>query len=226
MKNRMITKMTRGLKAVLPLLMLAILFSACSKDDDVSIPQVTVGFDQEEYGIPFGGEVIIRVQSDKAVDQDVTVPFSITGSLAASDYSVAENAFVIKKGNKEAQVKINVLKDVAEDDFLEVQLNSAGSNVKFGTQKAKVAVLAGDVIIYSFEKEDYIMTETAVVTLNLSTIKGFYTAEKDMTFELELDEESTAIEGTHFNFANGNTITVPAGKTQGSVTLNFIGEKP
>src|SRR5690606_37617410 len=185
MKKRMITKMTKGLKAVLPLLVLTILFSACSKDDDVSIPQVTIGFDQEEYGIPFGGEVIVRIQSNTTVDQDITVPFTIVGSLRASDYSVAENAFVIRKGTKEAQVKINILKEVADDDFLEVQLNPGGTNVILGTPKAKIGVLASDVMIYSFDKESYIMTETAVVTLNLATINGSFIAEKDMVFELE-----------------------------------------
>src|SRR5690606_31771462 len=123
MKERMITKMTRGLKAVLPLLTLTILLGACSKSDDVNpSQQVTVGFDQEEYGIPFGGEVIVRVQSNETAEQDITVPFSVSGSLEADDYTIAENAFVIKKGSKEAQVKINITKELSDDDFLEIEL--------------------------------------------------------------------------------------------------------
>lgn len=221
----MITKMTRGLRAVLPLLMLAILFSACSKNDDVN-PQITVGFEKVEYGIPFGGEVIVKVQSNVVADEDITLPFTVSGSLQATDYTIAEDDFVIKKGTKEAEIKVNITKNISEEDFLDIQLTSPGANVRLGNAETKLALLPSEILIYSFDKENYILTESAVITFKLATVSGSYTAPRDMVFELDLDEASTAVEGTHFDFAAENKITIPAGKSEGSITLNLTGGKP
>src|SRR5690606_5510737 len=140
-------------------------------------------------------------------------------------YTIAEDAFVIKKGTKEAEVKVNITKSISEEDFLDIKI-SASADVKLGTKETKLALLPSEILIYSFDRENYIMSETAVVTLNLATTTGSYTAPRDMIFELDLDESSTAVLGTHFNFADGAIITVPAGKSQGSITLNLAGGKP
>src|SRR5690606_18562964 len=178
MKNRMITKMKQVFKtAVLPLLMLSILVSACSKNNDAN-PQVTIGFAQEQYGIPYGGEVIVKVQASRNVDQDMTVPFSITGSLDKADYTVAGESVVIKQGTKEAELKVTISKELSEDDFLQIELGSVGGNTVLAKSKTRLSVTPGDVIIYSFDKENYEMSESVLVTLDLKTSTGSFIAEE------------------------------------------------
>src|SRR5690606_8915608 len=161
----------------------------------------------------FNGEVIVKVQASRNVDQDMTVPFSITGSLEQADYTVAGESVVIKQGTKEVEIKVSISKELSEDDFLQIELGSVGGNTVLAKSKTRLSVTPEDVIIYSFDKENYEMSESVLVTLDLKTSTGSFIAEEDMTFAVELAEGSTAVEGEHFEFDGAAEIIVPAGKS-------------
>lgn len=80
-------------------------------------------------------------------------------------------------------------------------------------------------VIYSFTNRNATMFQTASAEISLYKRADLaqYSAPKDLVFPVEVDvEKSTAVEGTHFSFAGEKSITVPSGKSKGSLKLNFI----
>lgn len=198
------------------------LFASCSKDDD-SATLTTIGFAEERFSLDIENEATLRIVSTAAMSSGKTVPFTVTSNLVeGEDYELSTDKFTFAEGAREAQVTVTLLKDIADEDALEFSLNP----VEFGTlglSKATIGMSNADVILYTFDKPNYTMTNAVDVTLQLDKITGSFTAEKAITIEVEVDtEQSTAVEGTHFSFANGNTITIPAGQSKGVVKLNLI----
>lgn len=80
-------------------------------------------------------------------------------------------------------------------------------------------------VIYSFTYRNATMSETAKAEVSLLKGDGSssYTANKDLSFPFEINtEKSTAVEGTHYNFDGEKVITVPRGKSSGTIKLNLL----
>lgn len=196
------------------------LFTACSKSEDVG-SNIVFNLSQEEYGIPLSNEVEVKVLSSANIGGGAVVDYKINSSLVeGEDYKVSEKQFTFGQGAREASVTITFLRSLAEDEGLSLQLT--GSSVgSLGVSKASIGLSDADALIYTFGKESYTMTESAEVELSLTSVNGSFSAEKDIELEVELDDNSTAVEGVHFDFANGNKIVIPAGSNKGKIKLNF-----
>ena len=51
---------------------------------------------------------------------------------------------------------------------------------------------------------------------------GVYKVKVATTFDIEVDESSTAIEGVHYEFVNGAQVVVPINKNKGSFSIKYL----
>lgn len=207
---------------VLAFLAVTALLGACNKDKG-SAPPATVGFSQESFAVDYNDEAILKVVSSENFSTEQVVAFTVSGNLTKGvDYELSDEQFKFTSGSREATVAVRFLKEIDAADVLEFTLSPIGFGT-LGLSKATVGITVGDVVLYSFDKSNYTLTQTLEIGLQLSKATGSYTAEQALTFGVEVDtENSTAVEGVHFSFAEGKTISVPAGQNKGSIKLNLI----
>lgn len=83
-------------------------------------------------------------------------------------------------------------------------------------------------VIYSFSYDNATMFETATVQISLfrkeSPTQSF-TTPKDITFPIVVDETSTAVEGTHFEFDGEKALSVAKGTSKGTLKLKLLQKK-
>ncbi|NGM71918.1 DUF4843 domain-containing protein [Sphingobacterium sp. SGL-16] len=198
----------------------ATLLTSCSKDETVQLP--VVAFAKELYGLDFNNEAVVKVVSTAPFANNQSVDFTVSGGLVEGvDYTLSAKKFTFANGSNEATVVVKFLKSITEDTKLDLTLAPA-SFATLGLSKASVGVDISNTVIYSFDKENYTMTQSSDVVLQLSKISGAYTTEEALTFEVEVDPSSTAVEGEHFKFSNGKTITILAGQSKGTLKLDLI----
>ncbi len=196
---------------------------SCVKKDDYKLMTV-IGLTQETYGIDTKNETTLTVLANSPVNGEVH--FVITGDLKEGvDYEVVNKTFSFTNATA-AHVKIKFLKEVPQDATLEVLLLP----VDFGTlalAKAKVGLNLEEAVIYTFDYPAYEVSETTEITVSLSTVIGTFSNEMPVTLEVEVDvERSTAKEGVHFSFPEGNTITIEKRKSKGTIKVKLLKEEP
>ena len=84
-----------------------------------------------------------------------------------------------------------------------------------------------DDVIFSFSYDNATMFETATVEISLLKKENStqsFTAPKDITFPIVVDETSTAVEGTHFEFDGEKALTVAKGASKDVIVLKI--QKP
>ena len=196
------------------------LFMSCSKDETVQLP--IVAFAKEVYGLNFNNEATVKVVSTDAILNNQSIDFTVSSGLVEGvDYTLSSKKFTFENGSKEATVVVKFLKEISQDTKIELTLTPV-SFATLGLSKSSVFNDVNNSVIYSFDKENYTMTQTSDVVLQLSKIVGSYVTEQQLTFEVEVDPSSTAVEGTHFKFNAGKTITIPVGQSKGTLKLDFI----
>ncbi|PWM10190.1 MAG: hypothetical protein DBY02_01860 [Coprobacter fastidiosus] len=82
-----------------------------------------------------------------------------------------------------------------------------------------------DDVIFSFSYDNATMFETATVEISLLKKENStqsFTAPKDITFPIVVDETSTAVEGTHFEFDGEKALTVAKGASKGTLKLKLL----
>ena len=163
----------------------ATLLTSCSKDETVQLP--VVAFAKEVYGLDFNNEAVVRVVSTAPIANNQSVDFTVSGGLVEGvDYTLSAKKFTFANGSNEATVVVKFLKSITEDTKLDLTLAPA-SFATLGLSKASVGVDISNTVIYSFDKENYTMTQSSDVVLQLSKISGAYTTEEALTFEVEVD---------------------------------------
>ena len=86
-----------------------------------------------------------------------------------------------------------------------------------------VQLLGNNSVFMTFEKATDVLTENGNYTISLGTLEGLrYKVPAATTFEVTVDETSTAVEGTHFEFPNGKTITLDANDYEGKIAVKFL----
>lgn len=75
----------------------------------------------------------------------------------------------------------------------------------------------------SFENSTGKVGFSADFSIKLTNMKGgVYKVKVATTFDIEVDESSTAIEGVHYEFVNGAQVVVPINKNKGSFSIKYL----
>ncbi len=209
-------KWAHALKAFLAVV---VLLSACKKNDNE--PDLSLSFEKAAYSISPDGNVIIKLKASGNVGSDITVPVSFSGTaVKGTDYTVPLSAFVIKKGTNYAEMTIATLPAFSREKTIKVDMGNLPAGVQKGEMASTIVEAKGSVV-YSFEKRNNTMTETADVKVQLGTANGPYVVEKEIQIPIIVDASSTAVEGVHFEFEGAKQVVISAGKSAGMVKLKL-----
>lgn len=207
---------------VIFVVLLSLVASACVKKDDYKLMTV-IGLTQESYGIDRDNETTLTVLANSPVKGEV--PFTVSGDLKEGiDYELVDKTFSFANTTV-AHVKIKFLKDIPQEAVLDINLMP----IDFGTlalAKARIGLDLEETVLYTFDQTDYEVSEIGEIAVTLSTTSGTFSKEMAVALEVEVDtKKSTAKEGVHFSFPEGNKVTVPQRRSNGKVKIKLLKEE-
>ena len=199
-------------------------FVACNPDASETKPAVSF-----ESALPLldGANGVFRVVvNDYAGTDPITIPVSFGGSAVKdTDYKASADAFVV--GGETPVTEITVT-PFALSSGKEVTLTLEIPEGFMAGKYPMASFAFGQKQVYaSFAANTAELIGTGTVTVNVYDEKGSTLAlENGAEIAVEVDtQNSTAIEGTHFNFVGGKkAVVVAAGKKNGTVAIETVGD--
>lgn len=215
----------RSISYLLLLLSLLALTTSCRKRTTaIDLPQIN--FTDARYML--GKEdVTIRLEADAPMTERVELPYSFYGDAEeGKDFTCSSPTFVFEKGATEATLTVQRVPESIDDKGKSVTINLAEppTGYKLGVMNFATLELFGNRSAFiSFTSSEEMMTESVTASITLELMDGSrYRAPMAMTFPVQVDPESTAIEGVHFEFADAPAVSVRKNRNAGDVTLKFL----
>lgn len=202
-----------------------VMLASCSSDDNNNgLPQIYI--DQPFYTLA-KGSVTIDIKADQAPDTDVSIPVTFGGTaLEGVDFTAPEKNITLKAGETETSLTLSRIEESIGDDNKElyVNLQKAPEGFSLGLMNyASITLLSNNGVIMSFSENTGKVGFTGDFEINLGTMSGGrHKVKVATTFNLEIDESSTAIEGVHYEFTDGAKVTVPKNKYQGTFSIKLL----
>lgn len=202
----------------------AFILTSCSSDDNQRLPQIYI--DQPFYTLA-KGSIELKIKADQAPSTDVSIPVLFGGTAVEGiDFIVSESSISLKAGETETTFMITRIEENIGDENKElyVNLQKAPEGFSLGLMNyASVNLLNNNGIIMSFENSTGKVGFSADFSIKLMNMQGkSYKVKVATTFDIEVDESSTAIEGVHYEFVNGSQIVVPINKNTGSFSIKYL----
>lgn len=178
-----------------------------------------------------GGSMTVVVQLSKAWSQDVSVPFTLSGTAQGLgvDYAIATNSVVIPAGSASANIVITIIDDSIDEDSETVILTmGTPTNAQLDTTRATVhtaTILDNDpppVVTFTTDHQsgmEDIGTMTAVVQLSNASSKV-------VTVPFSVSPASTAIKGSDYTLtpdSPGQLVFSP-GTSSATININVIND--
>ena len=206
------------------LMSMTFILASCSSDDNQRLPQIYI--DQPFYTLA-KGSIELKIKADQAPLTDVFIPVLFGGTAVEGvDFTVSEPSILLKAGETEATFTLTRIEENIGDENKElyVNLQKAPEGFSLGLMNyASVNLLNNNGIIMSFENSTGKVGFSADFSIKLTNMKGgVYRVKVATTFDIEVDESSTAIEGVHYEFVNGAQVVVPINKNKGSFSIKYL----
>ena len=192
-------------------------------DDDEPIPVPDVMLSVDNAAIPEeAGVATFTATLSEVTTVPVTVDVSISGSAAASDYTVSGTQIVIAPGATTGSVTVTAVQDTEDenDETVIVDIDTVTGGNESGTQQQTTTItdddepVSPDVTLAvdnaSIAEADGVATFTATLS-EVTTVA--------VTVDLEITGSATA--GDDYN-ASGTQIEIAAGATSGSITVTAV----
>ena len=204
------------------LMSMTFILASCSSDDNQRLPQIYI--DQPFYTLA-KGSIELKIKADQAPLTDVFIPVLFGGTAVEGvDFTVSEPSILL--GETEATFTLTRIEENIGDENKElyVNLQKAPEGFSLGLMNyASVNLLNNNGIIMSFENSTGKVGFSADFSIKLTNMKGgVYKVKVATTFDIEVDESSTAIEGVHYEFVNGAQVVVPINKNKGSFSIKYL----
>lgn len=204
-----------------------LVFAACSDDEEggstQNLPQLN--FAAARYVLA-DDSVDIVLKADQAPASTVEIPVTFSGATEGQDFTASSTSFVLEAGMTEATIRLTrIVENIADEEkTLTINLGTVPAGYRAGTMSYTTVQLMGNNSVFmSFEKATDVLTENGNYTISLKTLEGSrYKVPAATTFEVIVDETSTAVEGTHFEFPNGKTITLDANDYEGKIAVKCL----
>ncbi len=207
------------------LLTLPMLLSACNKDDSgASI--ATISFERRTISLSSGSvDINLQVSGlDPASTQEYVVALKLSGSASENEYELSSDHFVIGGNNPVTTIKIRAKNYGSESKNLVMNL-VAPEGFTLGTNPSMIVTLGTqEAIVYNFlegtmELKDVVKPE--ITLLNMDGSK--YSVTQEMHIPAVVDkEQSTAVQGEHFEFDGDAEFVFVPGKERVSVTIKLL----
>ena len=213
-------------------LLCLLLGTACSSDDKrpADLPQINL--DKMHYALA-KGSTEVKLVAEEPTATEVVIPFTLYGkAVEGTDYTLSAHAFTFKPGEQEATVTFTRIEESIGDEGSELTLNldrhAAPQGFVLGLLNYTVVELMGkNTVIASFKRNTDLLTLSGNFSIQLEKMSGgIYKTPAALTYPIEVDPSSTAVEGVHFEFVNGPFAKIPKGRYEGSVALRFLKHEP
>lgn len=213
-------------------LLCLLLGTACSSDDKrpADLPQINL--EKMHYALA-KGSTEVKLVAEEPTATEVVIPFTLYGkAVEGTDYTLSAHAFTFKPGEQEATVTFTRIEESIGDEGSELTLNldrhAAPQGFVLGLLNYTVVELMGkNTVIASFKKNADLLTLSGNFNIQLEKMSGgVYKTPAALTYPIEVDPSSTAVEGVHFEFVNGPFAKIAKGRYEGSVALRFLKHEP
>ncbi|MEY8685983.1 hypothetical protein AB9N12_07520 [Bacteroides sp. AN502(2024)] len=205
----------------------AVMFTACSSDDDNKSEMPQLSLEKSNY-ILASGTVDIKLIADAPAASDMSIPVTFFGrATEGTDFTTSAKEFILKAGETEAIITLTRIADSVGDDNLSltVNLGKAPSGYTIGLMNyTTVTLLSKNGVIMSFANTSDILTLQSNYKVTLTNMSGSgYKVTEITHLNVEVDPSSTAVEGIHFEFTDGKRyVTIAKKKSNGTVSINFL----
>lgn len=199
-----------------------LLLAACSDDKAVETgPLVGVANHRYTLANDEGATVTLAIKALEPVEADVDVPIVYTGAEEGTDFTASARAFHFAKGATEATLTLT-RKAIGRVKTLLVKLQPV-NGVRLGIMNYSQVDFAG-ANIYSFTYEQSELSLAGKYQVEIEDAQGkAFTFATETAIDVDVDPSSTAVLGTHFNFANNRPqVVFPAGSKVGYVSLEYL----
>lgn len=189
-------------------MMSMIVVTSCGSDDDG--PEIS--FQRTTYSLTDGTLPVTLVVS--GVD-NATYPVTFGGTaVKGQDYTVDAEQYVVGGTNQVLTINVTAKNNFTEAKTITMTAGGATTTINLGVRAR---------MLYSFEQKAYVMGQSVEIEFQLQNASTgeYYTAPSDIEITLQPKSTSTAIEGTHYEFAN-KTATIHSGSHRCSFTLNRL----
>lgn len=202
----------------------AIMTSCKSDDDTPALPKVGMAATHVSIATD---PIDLYVQISEPAASAITVPFHCSGDATeGTDYTLSAKQFVIAAGETAGKITLSrPEKNIGDNNkTLTVNLdNGTGYELNLNNY-TQVTLLGKSGYIVSFMNTNAKLAEEDEFSFEIFDMKGDeYSSETSETFQIEVDPYlSTAVEGEHFSFPAGKTVTVGAKKNQGTFKIKIL----
>jgi Flp pilus assembly protein TadG len=176
-----------------------------------------------------GKSMTVVVQLSAAWSQDVTVPFSLSGTAQGLgvDYTITPSPVVIKAGSASANILITIIDDsLYEDNETVILTMGTPTNAQKDTLRATVhtaTIIDNDpqpVVTFATDHSSGMEdVGTIPVVVQLNTVSS-----KDVIVPFAVSNLSTATQGSDYTLSPANTVIIPAGSTSATIDINVIND--
>ena len=189
-------------------------------DDDAS-PTITIATSATSIA-ETGGTATISATSSVVSEQDITINYSLSGTATQNtDYSTVSNYILIPAGSttSSTNMTINAISDTTmeSDETVIVDVSSVTNGTESGTQQKTVTIIDDDKPMVTLSSN---LTSFGEVG-NTVTITATASFAPSSAVTVNLGFSGTATYNSDYS-VTGTTITIPAGSTTGTITLNTI----
>lgn len=201
----------------------ALVICSCQKT-----PQPEISFETGNYVMGADEALTVKIVSSEAPAADLTVDFTATGSATpGSDYALSAESFIIKAGEKTAEIIITPLNNLGNDLNINLSMTLPAGYIAGEYASATIALGAKEKAAYSFAKAEAKLVNELEIVLNLigETSTDNFAAGGEITLPFVI--ESAAVAGTDYEVKDGATAFVFAkGSKSASITLKSLVENP
>ena len=168
------------------------------------------------------GSLSVVAQLSHSYYQNVTVPFSLSGTAAnGADYTLTAGQFVIPAGSANSSVSVIVVNDALDEEDETVILSmGAPTNASLGSPSVQTITILDDEApphVYFTSPAQSGMEDIGqmLITVRLSPVSG-----RDVTVPFSVGGSATP--GADFNISPAGTVFIPAGSTEATITIFVI----
>lgn len=207
------------------LMLVAGLCFSCS-DDDNGTSNPVLSFASKITTLPAKGSVEVVLNSSLAAAESMTVRFSLGGTaVEGEDYEISAKEFTFQAGEKSSKVVITAKENYTEGRNIELELLPTAGVELAADHKLSILVETKEQLIYSFVQENYGLTSSVKVELELKGMKSGsnFTAPEEIRIPFTVSSVSTAVKGEHYTISDDATEFVfKPGSRKVSVQINFL----
>ena len=212
------------MRKIINILFILLFVGLTSCTDSSNGPKVT--FSNSVYRLSAEEPLNVTITSTKALERDLTVSFTVSGTAKQdSDYTISSTQVIIKAGTSAGIVTITPEGNYDDSKNIILRLESS-SEYKFGPNMVtSIAVQQKEKLITSFTQDNYLVKDTVEVEMNF---KGYndeyaYTSLSEIHIPFTIDtENSTAVQDINFTIIdNATEFVVAPGKHTATIKIVY-----